>query len=237
VPSQAVPSQAVPSPAALSPAESQAVFRAVLDALARPGTLHRLPARNGVPAALLPLLALSDLSTSVCVLVGPVAGDEAAGEGAAGDEAAGDEAAGKETVAGDGWPGVVRTLTSAPMTALREARLITALRPVTGGELAQVRTGSAAAPEEGALVTLAVDHVSPKAPTHVLAGPGISGRTELRIAGLPDDFIRTRRQLTQAFPAGADFLLVAPDGTLAGLPRTTRIEAAERAGVGKEAVV
>jgi alpha-D-ribose 1-methylphosphonate 5-triphosphate synthase subunit PhnH len=217
----------VPSQAALSPAESQAVFRAVLDALARPGTLHRLPARNGVPAALLPLLALSDLSTSVCVLVGPAAGERAAGEGAAG----------KETVTGDGWPDVVRTLTSAPMTALREARLITALRPVTGGELAQVRTGSAAAPEEGALVTLAVDHVSPKAPTHVLAGPGISGRTELRIAGLPDDFIRTRRQLTQAFPAGADFLLVAPDGTLAGLPRTTRIEAAERAGVSEEAVV
>jgi alpha-D-ribose 1-methylphosphonate 5-triphosphate synthase subunit PhnH len=191
----------------LSPDDSQRIFRAVLDALARPGTLGRLPSVPGYPAALLPLLALADLSTPACVL---------------------------HDDDGGGWPGAVRALTSAPVTALSEARLVAALRPVTPVELAEVRTGTVAAPEEGALVTLAVGPFpggsggsSPRASTapngspRLLRGPGISGSRELRAAGLPAGFATARRRLTEAFPAGADFLLVAPDGTVAGLPRTT----------------
>ena len=184
----------------LSADVSQRVFRAVLDALARPGTTHRLPAHDAVPAALLPLLALADLSTPVCVL----ADDDA--------------------TTGDDWPGTVRALTSAPVTALREARLIAALRPVTDGELRGIPVGTAAAPEDGALVTLEINSFLPNDPGCLLTGPGVCGRTELRVAGLPPGFARARRRLTEAFPAGADFLLVAPDGTLAGLPRTTLLE-------------
>jgi alpha-D-ribose 1-methylphosphonate 5-triphosphate synthase subunit PhnH len=179
----------------LSTGDSQRIFRAVLDALARPGTLHRLPAAAGYPAALLPLLALADLSTPACVLAD-----------------------------GGAWSGTVRALTSAPVTVLGEARLVAALRPVTDDELSEIRVGTAMAPEEGALVTLAVGGFPPNGPTCLLAGPGISGRRELRVAGLPVGFTRARRRLTQAFPAGADFLLVAPDGTMAGLPRTTLME-------------
>lgn len=182
---------AVPLPAG----DSQRIFRAALDALARPGTLHRLPSAAGYPAALLPLLALADLSTPACVL---------ADDGA--------------------WSGTVRALTSAPVTVLREAWLVAALRPVTAGEFGEIRVGTAAAPEEGALVTLAVDGFPPNGSTCLLAGPGISGRRELRVAGLPAGFTRARHRLTEAFPAGADFLLVAPDGTMAGLPRTTLLE-------------
>lgn len=178
----------------LSPDDSQRIFRAVLDALASPGALGRLPSVPGYPSALLPLLALADLSTPACVLHDGDSG---------------------------GWPGAVRTLTSAPVTALSEARLVAALRPVTPAELGQVRTGTAAAPEEGALVTLAVGIFRPNGSPRLLRGPGICGRRELRAAGLPAGFAAARRRLTQAFPAGADFLLVAPDGTVAGLPRTT----------------
>jgi alpha-D-ribose 1-methylphosphonate 5-triphosphate synthase subunit PhnH len=110
------------------------------------------------------------------------------------------------------------------VTVLREARLVAALRPVTAGELEEIQVGTAAAPEEGALVTLAVGGFPPNGSTCLLAGPGISGRRELRVAGLPAGFTRARHRLTEAFPAGADFLLVAPDGTMAGLPRTTRME-------------
>jgi alpha-D-ribose 1-methylphosphonate 5-triphosphate synthase subunit PhnH len=39
---------------------------------------------------------------------------------------------------------------------------------------------------------------------------------------LPPDLITARA--ATAFPAGPDLLLVAPDGALLGLPRSTRIE-------------
>lgn len=189
----------------LSPAESQRVFRAVLDALARPGTLGRLPAVPGCPAPLLPPLALADLSTPVCLLA---------------DD--------------DGWAGAVRALTSAPVTALPEARLVAALGPVTGDALASVRVGTAAAPEDGALVTLAIDAFGPNGSPLLLSGPGVRGRAELRVAGLPDGFIQARRRLVGAFPAGADFLLAAPDGTLAGLPRTTLLESDDPRPAGED---
>lgn len=186
----------------LSPEESQRVFRAVLDALARPGTLGRLPSIPGFPAPLLPPLALADLTTPVCVLA---------------DD--------------DDWTGTVRALTSAPVTVLPEARLVAALRPVTARELGEIRVGTATAPEDGALVTLAVGGfpgsfragASEGSPFRLI-GPGVRGSVGLRVAGLPDDFIQARRRLVETFPAGADFLLVAPDGTLAGLPRTTLLE-------------
>jgi len=58
--------------AALSPAGSQLAFRAVLDALARPGLPAQLPvspeSEPALPAVLLPLLALADLGTGVCLL-------------------------------------------------------------------------------------------------------------------------------------------------------------------------
>jgi len=197
--------------APLSTAHSQLVFRAVMEALARPGTVHRLPASGdagGPPAALLPVLALADLGTSACVL---------AGEGE--------------------WADVVRAMTFAPPAGLAQARLVAALRPVTDEELAQLRTGTPAAPEDGALACLSVaglrtlpEDGSPAGedggdgrPLR-LSGPGIAGTTGLLVTGLPPGFAAVRRELTSGFPAGADLLLVTSDGDLVGLPRTTLID-------------
>lgn len=188
--------------ASLPAAQSQQVFRAVLDVLARPGTVAALPAGTGYPAALLPLLALADLSTPVCVLED-----------------------------GGSWAGVVRAETSAPLAALSHARLVAALRPAAAAELALVRTGTAAAPEDGALVTLVVDGLSAGGGTLALDGPGTGGPRELGVTGLPDGFAAARRELTSQFPAGADFLLVAPDGSIAGLPRTTQARSLEKEAV------
>ena len=52
----------------LDPDTAQRAFRAVLDALARPGVPAALPPAADVPPALLPVLALADLDTPVCVL-------------------------------------------------------------------------------------------------------------------------------------------------------------------------
>jgi alpha-D-ribose 1-methylphosphonate 5-triphosphate synthase subunit PhnH len=216
----ATASASVPISAALS----QQVFRAVLDALARPGTVQRLPAAghgddhaDESPAALLPLLTLAELTTPVCVLA----------DGADGPE----------------WGGVVRAMTSAPAVALAQARLVAALRPVTEGELASLNTGSAAAPEDGALACLSVAGIRPvpdsgnpdgRALGGVddrllrLSGPGIPGTRRLVITGLPPGFVAARRELTRDFPAGADLLLITVGGDITGLPRTTLID--EEAG-------
>lgn len=51
-----------PLRADLDPADAQRVFRAVLAALSRPGTVHTMPQRplRTLPAVMLPILALAD---------------------------------------------------------------------------------------------------------------------------------------------------------------------------------
>jgi alpha-D-ribose 1-methylphosphonate 5-triphosphate synthase subunit PhnH len=174
--------------------EAQRTFRAVLDALARPGTTTHLPVPVGAPAALGPLLALADLDTPVCVLGDP----------------------GVDT---EEWLGAVALATSAPPADLEQARLVAALRPVTTDELRAVRVGSAADPEEAALVTLAVPALT-GGPTVRLEGPGVAPGAVVTATGLPAGWLEIRA--AAAFPAGADLLLVEPGGACVGLARSTR---------------
>ncbi|GAB3562345.1 phosphonate C-P lyase system protein PhnH [Amycolatopsis endophytica] len=113
--------------ATLRPDESRTVFRAVLDALSRPGRVVTLPADGSTPAVLLPVLALADLGTGVAVL----------------DD-------------GEDWADVIGVVTSSPAVPPATARFVAATRPMTPAELRTVRRGSALAPEEGALVCLSV---------------------------------------------------------------------------------
>jgi len=229
---------------ALTSIGAHAIFRATLDALARPGTIRRLPTAavdpmaGQVPATLLPVLALADLTTPTCVL-----DDEAS----------------------PGWQEIVRVSTSAPPAALSAARLVAALRVLAPGELASLRTGSVAAPEHGATASLSVAGIAIANPAKAdpakigqakvdparadpasvgpggdhaatadeagdatatllsLSGPGIQGTTELLVTGLAADFVAERNRLVSGFPAGADLLLITADGAITGLPRTTII--------------
>lgn len=212
-------------PAALTPDGARAVFRATLDVLARPGTVKRLPFAADeplaahVPAALLPLLALADLSTPVCVL------NEEGTEDA------------ENAAALTAWDEIVRVATNAPRAPLAAARLVAALRPLTAGELAGLCTGTAAAPEDGALACLAVAGIATAAEPGSehgsagrllrLSGPGVPGTRAVAVTGLPAGFAAARRRLVAGFPAGADLLLIAPDGAMTGLPRTTTLHAEE----------
>ncbi|MBK1783018.1 phosphonate C-P lyase system protein PhnH [Prauserella cavernicola] len=190
--------------ASLRPDDAQHAFRAVLDALARPGRITRLPQGplGTVPAALVPVLALADLGTGVHVLA---------------DDPL--------------WADITGVATNAPSAPLDEARLVAALRPITGTELASLCRGSAPAPENAALAALAVPRLTGGEQLH-LTGPGIRDRTVLAPAGLPAGFVTARGH--GDFPAGIDLLLVAPDGSLAGLPRTTRLTDTTADTAGKE---
>ncbi|GAA2777819.1 phosphonate C-P lyase system protein PhnH [Saccharopolyspora taberi] len=175
--------------APLTAQQSQRVFRAVLDVLSRPGTVSRLP-ESTAPSALLPVLALADLETPVCV-------------------------------EGGEWADVVRTVTSAPSAGRGQARLAVVLEPLD--ELSGFRTGSSAAPEDGALVCLSVSELGEGA-EYRLSGPGVPGERTLRITGLPPDFAAQRERLAGEFPAGIDLVLATKDGRITGLPRSTRVE-------------
>jgi alpha-D-ribose 1-methylphosphonate 5-triphosphate synthase subunit PhnH len=183
--------------ASLTPGDAHQVFRAVLDALSRPGSVTRLPAGplGAVPATLLPVLALADLGTGVCVL----------------DE--------------DGrWGEAVAVATNAPTVDLGEAKLVAAVRPVTTADLGALARGSAAAPEDGALACVPVTDLDGGAAVWRLSGPGVPGGTAIAApVGLPDGFAVARAGAVAHFPAGIDLLLVAPDGRVVGLPRSTTL--------------
>jgi len=193
--------------AALSPAESQLAFRAVLDALARPGLPAQLPVSPessptpgaALPPVLLPLLALADLGTGVCVL-------------------------GAEGFLDRHWAGVLSTATSAPGVPLERARLVGALGPISAEEIHRLRRGTPLAPEDGALLAVAVAGLAGGPRRWWLSGPGIAGRRAASPLGVPDEFVAARADAVAGYPAGIDALLVAPDGGILGLPRTTSIE-------------
>ncbi|MEU0965001.1 phosphonate C-P lyase system protein PhnH [Streptomyces sp. NPDC005917] len=180
-----------------APAQAQRVFRAVLDALARPGSTTRLPAEltGPVPAALLPLLALADLGTGFCVL---------------------EDGSGR-------WSEVVAVATNAPAVPLPDARLVAAVRPVAADEIRRLRRGSAEAPEDGALLCVPVSALDGGPRKWRLSGPGVPGDLVVAPDGLPDGFVEARAEAVAGFPAGIDLLMAAPDGRLLGLPRSTAV--------------
>ena len=125
---------------ALRPADSQLVFRAVLEALARPGTAMALPSGplRMLAPAMVPVFALADLGTGVCVLdneIPPSSGEF------------------------EHWADAIATATSAPLWPAELARLVAALRPVTDEEVRSFCRGTPEAPEDAALVSLAVADV------------------------------------------------------------------------------
>jgi alpha-D-ribose 1-methylphosphonate 5-triphosphate synthase subunit PhnH len=181
----------------MHPADSQQVFRAVLEALARPGTPMALPHRplEMLAAAVVPVFALADLTTGVCVLEN----------------------------AGDPWAAAVSTGTSAPTWPAEMARLVASVRPVSDDEVRGFTRGSAAAPEHAALVALGVRDVHGGPRRWTLSGPGVRGTAAVAPQGLPAGFVAARAEAVDAYPAGIDVLLVTDDGRVVGLPRTTAI--------------
>ncbi|MFD1718776.1 phosphonate C-P lyase system protein PhnH [Georgenia deserti] len=198
----------VPRPAgrgglsAVSPAQAQRTFRATLEAMARPGTLHRLLDVPGShpPVSAVPL-ALADLMSPLAPL-GPAEKDLTA---------------------------ELARITGAPLTAPAEARIVLGTAAPAASAVHALPAGSAWEPERGALLAQHVVGLGtePCETTDVvlrLAGPGVDGIRHLAVTGIDADVVDARNLRCAAFPAGVDLVLVAADATVAALPRTTRIE-------------
>lgn len=113
----------------LPPSTAHGVFRAVLDALSRPGISTRLP-EHPLPPVLLPVLALADLESPVAVIED-----------------------------GDEYAELVRTITGAVIVEPTRARIVGATRPLHDDELTTLCRGTILSPETGALTFLAVPDI------------------------------------------------------------------------------
>jgi alpha-D-ribose 1-methylphosphonate 5-triphosphate synthase subunit PhnH len=187
--------------------DAQRVFRALLDALSRPGGIVAIDAalpgnhamRDGlagrVPlAAFASLLALTDYSTPVHLHH-------------------------DDSTFGD----ALRFHASAPLTRdameasfvyIDDARNMPSLKGFSQGE--------PETPENAATLFIRVPSLTEGEALN-WSGPGIEAKSAVRVAGLTREFWRERAALTAQFPCGVDCYFVA-GGSIVGLPRTTRVE-------------
>lgn len=178
--------------------DSQAAFRALMEAMARPGRLHCIAALEDAPdgldhAAAAALLTLADAETAIWTDAPAVA---------------------------RAWIGFHTGARFTEDPSQADFLLATQQPP----RLEELKAGTDEAPQSSATLILQVEALAPVAGWR-LHGPGIETHHELTAKGVPDGFSAAWRRNGDAFPRGVDLILTAGT-TLAALPRTTRIEEA-----------
>jgi alpha-D-ribose 1-methylphosphonate 5-triphosphate synthase subunit PhnH len=178
--------------------DAQTTFRAVLDAMARPGRLHRVGQNLNPPAPLdrataAVLLTLLDNETPLWV-----------------DPAA---------AASRGW--LAFHCGAAIVDATLEATFALAL---SLPNFAELPGGTHEMPESSATLILQVPALGVGA-RYRLSGPGLREPALLAVSGLPGDFVRIWQENHALYPCGVDVVLCA-DTMLTALPRSVSVEEA-----------
>lgn len=174
---------------------AQATFRALLDAMARPGTVHSAGADLVAPAPLDPATA--------AVLLSLIDGDAMLHISPDCAEAT---------------PWLVFHCGTAPCAQIGTAGFVVA-RAMP--DLATLSAGSDEAPESSATLVLQVTALGTGQALR-LAGPGLKAPSTLRAEGLPVDFAARWAANHAQFPRGVDLVLCA--GTqLAAIPRSITV--------------
>lgn len=185
--------------------EGQAVFRAAMEALARPGRIRPLAATLAPPAPLMPelaalALALTDADTPVW-LDAPLRAEPAVAD-------------------------FLRFHTGAPIVgAPGQAAFALIADPAGCPDFRDFAQGTLAYPDASTTLILAVETLSDAAGP-AFAGPGIRGTVRLDAGPLPADWASRWAANHAGFPQGIDLLFVA-SARLAGLPRSARPVAPE----------
>lgn len=188
---------------------AQQVFRAVLEAMSRPGRVQALPSSElaaleppGLSRGLISvLLSLLDAETSLW-LAPPL-----------------------DTPAALAY---LRFHTGVRVHERPQAAAFVAMAAAQArADLwATLNAGSDEAPQSGTTLIVEVDALASTAmagaPVLELRGPGIADRQSVCVAGLAADFWRAREAMASEYPRGIDLILCCGEH-LAALPRTTRV--------------
>jgi alpha-D-ribose 1-methylphosphonate 5-triphosphate synthase subunit PhnH len=183
--------------------QSQAVFRAVMMALAEPGKTFAFPAIGLKPPQPQPLsdeaaavvLALADFETSVWLDPRLAAGGAAAL--------------------------FVRFHTGAVIAQLRTSATFAVIADVTAiPRLDTFALGDPAYPDRATTLIIQVERLLDTG--MVFEGPGIDGQRAFGVEPMIADFAAQWRANRALFPLGVDILFVAP-GAIAALPRSSRL--------------
>ncbi|MDX8437087.1 phosphonate C-P lyase system protein PhnH [Mesorhizobium abyssinicae] len=184
---------------------AQTVFRAVMDAMARPGSVQPLPGLARPPA---PLSATSGaVALALCDNDTPLWLDPAL----------------QAEAPVRSWLGFH---TGAPLANTpADAHFAIIARPAEMMALDGFSQGTQEYPDRSTTLILIVSDLASGVPL-LLEGPGIEKMAMLAPAEMPRHFIEQWKQNSQRFPRGVDIILAAPDGVTC-LPRTTRIKTME----------
>ena len=180
--------------------ESQAVFRKVMDAVARPGTIQDLTLAPDAPqglerAAGAVALTLFDFETPVWL-------DPALRGGAA-----------------ESW---LRFHCGCPLTEDPYGAAFALITDALAApELSAFNPGDAKYPDRSTTLVVQLPSLS-SGPRVTLKGPGIKDQASLALAGLPTGFWDQVRTNQAKFQFGVDLIFVAGD-RLTALPRSTRV--------------
>ena len=181
--------------------ESQAAFRAILAAMARPGAI--LPCGGGLeppaplsPAAAAAILALADFETPLWIAPSFWANREI--------------------------PDYLKFHSGAPLAAAPDRAAFALIDGASDAlRLTDFARGTAEYPDRSTTVVLQLRSLSQGARL-ALAGPGVRGPTALAAGPLPDDFVAQWAANQAGFPLGVDCILAA-FAEVAALPRSVRV--------------
>jgi alpha-D-ribose 1-methylphosphonate 5-triphosphate synthase subunit PhnH len=182
---------------------AQTTFRSVMDALARPGSVQRIAATSGAPAAMMrgtAAIALTLFDHDTPVWLDPLM---------------------SETSEVTRW---LKFHTSAPVIADPSICSFALIADAPAlAALDRFGFGSDEYPDRSTTLILQVESLT-QGPALELRGPGIDGTAVLRAAIQPENLFERLAINAALFPRGIDVVLVAGDA-VAAIPRTTRLAA------------
>lgn len=187
--------------------DARRIYRVVLDCVARPGTLGRLPDLRLDPP---PGLARSVAAVALTLLDGNVSFHHLGGKASA---------------------DYIRANTGSRSTEIEEADFVFLNGDDAAYAVELPGCGTPLYPDSGATLVVQVRRLSEQpfagAWALTLRGPGIESMQELHVAPLNPEILAALQRRNAEYPLGLDVLLCADDDgqgrcCVAGLPRTTR---------------